>query len=37
MTVVSNDPSLWSTINFFRGISYVYVACLTMMVYDWSA
>lgn len=36
MTLVSNDPALWSFISDFRFSSYFTVACSTMVVYDWA-
>ncbi|OJA10213.1 hypothetical protein AZE42_05512 [Rhizopogon vesiculosus] len=34
MTIVSNDPSLWSKIDADRSFSYVIVASSAMVVYD---
>ncbi|OAX30580.1 hypothetical protein K503DRAFT_870959 [Rhizopogon vinicolor AM-OR11-026] len=36
MTIVSNNPSLWPIISYYRGCSYMDVACLTIVVYDWA-
>ncbi|OAX33401.1 hypothetical protein K503DRAFT_526231 [Rhizopogon vinicolor AM-OR11-026] len=36
MTLISNDPSWWPTISFFRGGCYVDIACLIVVVYDWA-
>ncbi|KAG2140136.1 hypothetical protein DEU56DRAFT_294675 [Suillus clintonianus] len=36
MTVVSNDPSWWSTIKTLRFFSYFVVASSTAMIYDWA-
>ncbi|OAX44659.1 hypothetical protein K503DRAFT_196076 [Rhizopogon vinicolor AM-OR11-026] len=35
MTVVTNDPSWWSTIDWFRSFSYFIAASFIMVVYDW--
>ncbi|OJA10449.1 hypothetical protein AZE42_05898 [Rhizopogon vesiculosus] len=35
MTIISNDPSFWPTINYVREYNYFQAACLTAVVYDW--
>ncbi|OJA16826.1 hypothetical protein AZE42_09806 [Rhizopogon vesiculosus] len=36
MPIVSDDPIWWPTISLFRGLSYVQVASLIVVVYDWA-
>ncbi|OJA08514.1 hypothetical protein AZE42_02468, partial [Rhizopogon vesiculosus] len=36
MTMVSDDPSWWPVINFYRIYSYVAVASSTAVMYDWA-
>ncbi|OAX33119.1 hypothetical protein K503DRAFT_804638 [Rhizopogon vinicolor AM-OR11-026] len=36
MTIVSDDPSFWPLIGYFRGYSYFTVAATTALVYDWA-
>lgn len=36
MTLVSNDPSWWPSINFYRISSYYTVAAYLVLMYDWT-
>ncbi|KAG2036216.1 hypothetical protein BDR03DRAFT_466580 [Suillus americanus] len=36
MTIVSNDPNWWPTIDFFRVESYYVVASTVVVIYDWA-
>ncbi|OAX35218.1 hypothetical protein K503DRAFT_381025 [Rhizopogon vinicolor AM-OR11-026] len=36
MTLISNDPSWWSTLNFYQVYNYYIVASLTVVGYDWA-
>ncbi|OJA19481.1 hypothetical protein AZE42_11134 [Rhizopogon vesiculosus] len=37
MPIVSDDPIWWPMISLFHGLSYVQVASLIVVVYDWGA
>jgi hypothetical protein len=36
MTIISNDPTLWPTINVTRSFSYFTVAAFVGAAYDWA-